>query len=232
MLQLRKSRDRGHADHGWLVSKHTFSFADYHDPAFKRFRKLRVINEDFIQPGQGFDTHSHADMEIVTYVLRGALAHKDSMGNSSVILPGEVQRMSAGSGITHSEYNHSKNESVHLLQIWIHPSRLGLIPGYEQKAFSREAKQNQFCLVASEDGDRGSVEIHQNVKIYASIFTKDFQSDFPVHPGRYLWLHLIQGDLEVNEQRIETGDAVYGSQPEILKIRARADSEFLLFDLV
>lgn len=231
MMTLRKSEERGFADHGWLKSRHTFSFADYQDPNHVHFRKLRVINEDWINPAEGFGTHPHEDMEIITYVLSGALEHKDSMGNSSVILPGEVQRMSAGTGVTHSEFNHSKEDVTHLLQIWIFPREKGLKPSYEQKKFSDELKTNKLCLVASKNGREGSVTIHQDVDLYASILEKEEDISFNIQKDRYLWIQVIKGSLNVNGHSLNSGDAASLSDELSLKLQAPEKAEFLVFDL-
>ncbi|OYU99527.1 MAG: quercetin 2,3-dioxygenase, partial [Burkholderiales bacterium PBB5] len=208
MITLRRSEDRGFADHGWLKSFHTFSFADYHDPAQMGFGNLRVINEDRITPGTGFGTHGHRDMEIISYVLEGALAHKDSMGNGTAILPGEVQRMSAGSGVRHSEFNHAQNDTTHFLQIWILPRRGGIAPGYEQKAFSEADKRGQLRLVASEDGREGSVTLHADAAIRAGLFDGDEAATLALQPGRLTWVHVARGSITANGQVLQTGDAL------------------------
>ena len=198
MVRVRKADERGHADHGWLNTCHTFSFADYYDPEQMGFRSLRVINEDWIKPGMGFPTHPHRDMEIVTYVLEGTLEHRDSMGNGSTITPGEVQRMSAGTGITHSEYNGSRTEPLHLLQIWIIPSINGVTPGYQQQAFSEQEKRGVLRLVASPDGRDGSVTIHQDVNLYAALLDADEELVFSMPAGRHVWLQVVRGRLSAN----------------------------------
>jgi redox-sensitive bicupin YhaK (pirin superfamily) len=231
MIVSRKSADRGHFDHGWLETFHTFSFADYFDPAFMGFRALRVINEDRVAPGEGFETHPHRDMEIVTYVLSGALEHKDSMGNGSVIRPGEVQRMTAGTGITHSEFNGSKEERVHLLQIWILPEKKGLEPSYEQTAFPDEKKRGRLCLVASRDGRDGSVTIHQDAAIYASLLGPGDQAEFALAPGRHAWVQVIRGSIALNGIALASGDGAAASAESLLTFQAAQESEFLLFDL-
>jgi redox-sensitive bicupin YhaK (pirin superfamily) len=231
MLHIRKAAERGHADYGWLNTWHTFSFADYHDPQFMGFRVLRVINEDRVQPGEGFGTHPHRDMEIISYVIDGALEHKDSMGNGTVIRPGEVQRMSAGTGITHSEFNHSSKELVHLLQIWIFPDAKGLEPGYEQKFFSDEDKRGRLRLVASKDGRDGSLTIHQDAALYDSIMEKGMEIEYPVPAGRHVWLQVVCGAVNVNGVSLEQSDGAAISDEDLLKIIAEKDSELLLFNL-
>ena len=231
MLHIRKAAERGHADHGWLNTWHTFSFADYHDPQFMGFKALRVINEDRVQPGEGFGTHPHRDMEIISYVIDGALEHKDSMGNGTVIRPGEVQRMSAGTGITHSEFNHSSKELVHFLQIWIFPDTKGLEPGYEQKFFSDEDKRGRLRLVASKDGRDGSLTIHQDAALYDSILEEGMKIDYPVPAGRHLWLQVVCGAVNVNGVSLGQSDGAAISDEALLKIIAEKDSELLLFNL-
>lgn len=230
-MMIRRAHERGHADHGWLRSFHTFSFAGYHDPQHMGFRALRVINEDWVAPGQGFDTHSHRDMEIITYVLDGELAHKDSMGNASVIRPGEVQRMSAGTGVAHSEFNGSKDRLVHLLQIWILPERTGLTPSYEQKAFPEAERQGRLRLVASRDGRDGSVTVHQDVALYAGLLGEGQRVEQDLAPGRHAWLHLARGSVEVDGELLEAGDAAAISDPGTIRLAARGSAEVLLFDL-
>jgi redox-sensitive bicupin YhaK (pirin superfamily) len=231
MITIRKSEDRGHAEYGWLDTRHTFSFGDYYDPDHRGFRSLRVINDDRVAPGGGFPTHPHRDMEIVTYVLAGALEHEDSMGNGSVIRAGEVQRMSAGTGITHSEYNHSRADPVHLLQIWIHPERTGLQPGYEQKAFPNEEKRGRLCLVASRDGQDGSVTIHQDAAVYATRLASDERVRHDLLPGRHAWVHVARGVSRVNGQRLTAGDGAAFSEVRTIEIVGVEDAEVLLFDL-
>ncbi len=231
MLTIRKSQKRGHANRGWLDSYHTFSFANYYDRNFMGFGNLRVINEDQVQPKMGFPTHSHQNMEIVTYVISGALEHKDSMGNSSVIRPGEVQRMSAGTGVSHSEYNHSDNELVHLLQIWILPEKKGLPPSYEQKMYAPAEKRGQLRLVGSRDGRAGSVTIHQDVNLYASLLATGDKIESEIKRDRLIWLQLIKGKITVNNQAIYAGDAVAMVDESSLVLLAESESEFLLFDL-
>jgi redox-sensitive bicupin YhaK (pirin superfamily) len=208
MLTIRKADERGHADHGWLNTYHTFSFADYYDPSHMGFRKLRVINEDRVQPGMGFPTHPHRDMEIISYVLEGALEHKDSMGNGSVIRPGDVQRMSAGMGITHSEFNHSKSELVHFLQIWILPDKEGLKPSYEQKFFPDDEKRRMLRLIASADGRDGSVTIHQDVNLYAALLESGEEINCVIPPGRHAWLQVARGNAVANGLKLTHGDGL------------------------
>jgi hypothetical protein len=231
MILIRKSSDRGHFDHGWLNTYHTFSFADYHDPKWMGFRTLRVINEDVVKPQEGFPTHAHRDMEIVTYVLEGALQHKDSMGNGSVIVPGEVQRMSAGKGVTHSEYNHSKVDPVHLLQIWILTEKNGIEPGYEQKAFGDEEKKGKLRLIASHDGRDGSVTIHQDTDLYASILKPGEKVSLSLRPGRHAWVQVARGEAAVNGQKLEQGDGAALSDEKSVKLEGKQDAEILVFDL-
>jgi len=233
MITLRKSEERGHFNHGWLNTYHTFSFSDYYDPRFVGFRNLRVINEDRVAPGEGFPTHPHRDMEIISYVLDGALAHNDSMGNGSVIRPGDVQRMSAGRGIRHSEYNANKDELVHFLQIWITPGERGIEPGYEQKLYSPEEKLGKLKLVASPDGSDNSVTIHQDVRLYASLLEKGQEVELQLGQGRYGWLQVARGTAILNGQTLNQGDGAAVGAAELVKI-AGADedrSEVLFFDL-
>lgn len=230
MLKLRPGSERGHADHGWLDSRHTFSFADYYAPAHMGFRQLRVINEDRVQPGRGFGTHPHRDMEIISYVLDGELGHRDSMGNGSVIRPGEVQRMSAGTGVQHSEMNPSPTRPVHFLQIWILPDRPGHAPGYEQTAFPEAERRGRLRLVASPDGAAGSVTIHQDARMYAGLFDAGEHAVHEVAPGRHAWLHVARGAATVNGVELAAGDAVSTSTPGELAISG-AGAEVLVFDL-
>jgi quercetin 2,3-dioxygenase len=231
MVRIRKARERGHADHGWLNTYHTFSFANYYDPEHMGFKELRVINEDRVQPGEGFGTHPHRDMEIISYVLEGALEHKDSMGNGSVIRPGEVQRMSAGTGITHSEFNHSGSELVHFLQIWILPNQESIKPGYEQKVFADEEKLNNMQLIASQDGRKGSVTIHQDVDVYASIIEQDKEIVYHVPAGRHVWLQVARGCVELNGNRLDSGDGAAVSNEDCVTITGKQKAEVLIFDL-
>jgi redox-sensitive bicupin YhaK (pirin superfamily) len=231
MLTIRRSKERGHFNHGWLNTYHTFSFDQYYDPRFMGFRKLRVINEDFVAPGRGFPKHGHRDMEIITYILEGALKHEDSMGNGSVIRPGDVQRMSAGTGVRHSEQNASSEESVHLLQIWILPNTQDLSPGYEQKAFSQDERHNHLRLIASADGRDGSVTVHQDVSLFASIIDAGKAVDHAMNPSRYGWLQVARGTVEVNGERADQGDGVVIVGESDLKLVAVEPAEVLLFDL-
>ena len=231
MIKLRKAKDRGHADHGWLDTWHTFSFADYYDPEQMGFRALRVINDDVVAPGRGFGTHPHRDMEIVTYVLEGALAHNDSMGNASTIVPGEVQRMSAGTGVLHSEFNHSKTDPVHLLQIWLLPARNGLAPSYEQTFFPEEEKRGRLRLVASPDAADGSVRIHQDARLYATLLAPGEEVTHALAPGRHAWVHVARGKASLNGQPLEAGDGAAVSAEEQLTLRGDGHAEVLLFDL-
>lgn len=231
MFTIRKAGERGHADHGWLDTNHTFSFAGYYDPRWMGFSVLRVINEDRVQPGQGFPTHPHRDMEIISLVLEGALEHRDSMGNGSVIRPGEIQRMSAGTGVTHSEYNHSASEVVHFLQIWIVPERERLAPGYEQTTFPVEAKQGRLLLVASPDGRDGSVIIHQNAALYTTILRDGDELLHHLVPGRNAWVHLIRGSALVNGHELAAGDGAAVTDDETIRLTGRRTAELLLFDL-
>jgi len=234
MITIRPGKERGQFDHGWLQTSHTFSFADYFDPRHTQFRALRVINEDFVQPGYGFGTHPHRDMEILTYVLEGGLAHKDNMGNGSTIRPGDVQRMTAGTGVLHSEYNHSKDELVHLLQIWVLPEKKNLEPGYEQKTFSDADKRNRLRLVASRDGRDGSVTIHQDASIYASVLEDGQSVRHPLAPGRHAWIQVARGSVKLNGQPLHQGDGAAASDEQAIEITGSDSSrpaEILLFDL-
>ena len=231
MITIRKSRERGHFDHGWLNTYHTFSFDQYYDPRYMGFRSLRVINEDFVAPGRGFPTHGHRDMEIITYILEGALKHEDSMGNGSVIRPGDVQRMTAGTGVRHSEKNASDGERVHLLQIWILPDAENLTPGYEQKAFSEEERREQLRLIASNDGRDDSVRLNQDVSLFASILDADQEVERVMDPSRYAWIQVARGSISVNGEKAEQGDGVVVVAEPVLKIQAHEPAEFLLFDL-
>ena len=231
MITVRKSSDRGHADHGWLLTYHSFSFADYYDPQEMGWGKLRVINEDRVQPGKGFGTHGHEDMEIISYVLEGQLQHKDSMGNGTIIRPGDVQRMSAGTGVQHSEFNPSPSTLVHFLQIWIEPERPGLKPGYEQKFFTPEDKRGQLRLVASRDGREGSVTVHQDADVYAGLLSSGEQVLHQIAAGRIAYLHLVKGAVRVNGTQLMTGDGAKIESEQDLVIAANEDSELLLFDM-
>ena len=231
MISIRKSKERGHFDHGWLNTYHTFSFDQYYDPRYMGFRSLRVINEDFVAPGRGFPKHGHRDMEIITYILEGALKHEDSMGNGSVIRPGDVQRMTAGTGVRHSEQNASNSERVHLLQIWILPSADNLTPGYEQKAFSEDERRGQLRLIASNDGRDGSVRLNQDVGLFASLLDAGQTIGFAIDPVRYAWIQVARGAITVNDERAEQGDGVVVVAESQLSIKAEAPAEILLFDL-
>jgi len=231
MLTLRLASERGHADHGWLDSYHTFSFANYHDPKHMGFRALRVINEDRVEPGRGFGTHPHRDMEIISYVLEGALEHKDSLGTGSVIKPGDVQRMSAGTGVSHSEYNASKTDEVHFLQIWLEPSEKGIKPSYEQKTFAPADKEARLRLVASPDGSEGSVTIHTDARVYAGLFGSGDQAKLSLAPSRHAWVHVARGRVRINERELEAGDAVALSDESVVAIEGVDTSEVLVFDL-
>jgi len=231
MIKIRRADARGHFDFRWLNTFHTFSFGDYYDPSFMGFRSLRVINEDFVRGGRGFPTHGHRDMEIITYILSGALEHRDSMGNGSIIRPGDVQRMSAGTGVTHSEANPSREEAVHLLQIWILPAEPGLAPSYEQKAFTEDQKQGRLCLVAAADGREGSVTVHQDASVYASVLSKDAEVVHSLTPGRHAWLQVARGEVTLNGELLNQGDGAAISAEEKIAIRGRENAEVLLFDL-
>jgi quercetin 2,3-dioxygenase len=234
MLKIRRASERGHADHGWLSSRHTFSFADYYDPAHMGFRALRVINEDRVAPGEGFPRHPHRDMEIVSYVLDGALAHRDSMGTGSTIRPGDVQRMSAGSGVAHSEYNASKADPVHFLQIWLMPSQRGIAPSYEQKTFTPEQKRAQLRVVAAADGRDGSVVLHTDATLYAGLFGPGESARLALAPGRHAWVHVARGSARVNGQDLAAGDAVALSDESEVVVEGRPEGEVgevLVFDL-
>lgn len=231
MIDIIRSDDRGAADHGWLKAKHTFSFAEYHNPERMGFASLRVINEDRIEPGQGFGTHPHKDMEIVTYIIEGALKHKDSMGNGSVIRPGDVQRMSAGTGVFHSEFNPSSEDTVHLLQIWILPGEKALPPGYEQQHFSREDKLNRWRLLGSSDGRDGSVTIHQDLSLYATHLESGEQLDYTFSPDRRGFLQLISGAAMINGETLHAGDGAALEGVDALSVNADDHVEALLFDM-
>ena len=231
MITLRKSSNRGHADHGWLQSWHTFSFADYHDPAEMGWHGLRVINEDIVQPGKGFGMHGHRDMEIVTWILDGALEHKDSMGNGEVIRPGEAQRMSAGKGVLHSEFNPSQEQATHLLQIWIEPNVRGVRPSYEQTFFPAEERRGKLRLVASHDGREGSVTIHQDAALYAALLAPGETVRHALAAGRHAYLHVARGAVRLNSQSLRDGDGAKIADEAELDIAATSDAEILLFDL-
>ncbi len=231
MIELIPSASRGSADHGWLKARHTFSFAEYQNPQRVRFGPLRVINEDRIAPGQGFGTHPHKDMEIITYPISGAIEHKDSMGNGTVISAGEVQRMTAGSGVQHSEFNHSKSDELHLLQIWLFPDQDGLEPGYEQKGYSRPNKLNQLRLIASRDGRDGSVTVHQKVDLYASILQPGTGVELAIATSHKVFVQMISGVVSVNGQAVSAGDGVQLSGEDRLTIASESEAEFLVFDM-
>lgn len=231
MLQIRRSQERGQADHGWLHSQHSFSFADYYDPAHVSFGPLRVINEDRVQPGRGFGTHGHRDMEIISYVLDGALAHKDSLGTGSTIRPGDVQRMSAGRGVTHSEFNASATDPVHFLQIWIQPDTHGIAPGYEQRHFAAAEKRGRLRLIASPDGAQDSVRIQQDARVYAGLFDGPEQQALPWDPRRRLYVHVARGSIRVNDRMLDAGDALLASGLENLGLKDGQGAEVLVFDL-
>ncbi len=231
MITLRKSEDRGHFDLGWLDTYHTFSFDRYYDPAHMHFRSLRVINEDRVAPGQGFPAHSHRDMEIITYILEGALEHRDNMGNGSVIRPGDVQRMTAGSGVSHSEFNSSRDQIVHLLQIWIMPDGRNLPPSYEQKFFTADDRSGRLRLIASPDGSAGSVRIHQDARVYAALLNHSQSIEHALPPNRYAWIQVARGTLTVNDLELKAGDGAAVSAEQKLKIGAGENAELLLFDL-
>lgn len=231
MIKIRRSNERGHANHGWLDTRFSFSFADYYDPRFMGFRDLRVINEDFIEPAQGFPEHGHRDMEIITYLISGELSHRDSMGNGETIRPNEVQRMTAGTGVRHSEYS-SPTDKTHLLQIWILPEKKNLQPSYEQTYFAPEDKQGRLKLIASRGGDDGSVHINQDVKLYASVLAKDEEVSLALAEGRHAWVQLISGSIDMNGEILNPGDGAAISEETALKLKSGSDNtEFLLFDL-
>jgi len=231
MIEIRRAAERGSSRFSWLSSRHTFSFASYYDPRYMGFGHLRVINDDVVAPGGGFATHPHQDMEILSYVLDGALEHRDSMGNGSVIRPGEVQRMSAGTGVTHSEYNHSKTEPVHFLQIWFLPERRGLQPGYEQKRFSEAEKRGVFRLVASRDGSAGSVSLNQEVDMWTGLFDGEERAAFEIREGREAWLHVARGSVLVNGQRLEAGDGAGVAAAGVLTFAEGDQAEVIVFDM-
>ena len=231
MITQRPADSRGHADHGWLDSHHTFSFADYYDPAHMGFRNLRVINEDRVQPGRGFGTHPHRDMEILSYVLDGGLEHRDSMGTGSVIRPGDVQVMSAGTGVTHSEFNASPTDPVHFLQIWLLPERRGLKPGYQQRSFGTEEKDGRLRLVASPDGRDDSVTIHTDASVYAGVFAAGQRAEHPLASGRHAWVHIARGAARVNGRDLQAGDALALSNEPAVTVEGTSGGEVLVFDL-
>ena len=230
-ILVRRAAERGHGDHGWLDTWHTFSFADYYDPRFMGFRVLRVINEDTVAPGRGFPTHGHRDMEIISYVLEGALEHRDSLGPGSVIRPGDVQRMSAGTGVRHSEFNASATEPVHFLQIWIEPAAAGIAPGYEQKTFTDADKRGRLRLVASPDGADGSVTIHQDARVYATRLQTGEEVEHKLAPGRHAWIQLVRGAARVDGRHLEHGDGAAVSGESAVRLVGEQDAEALVFDL-
>jgi len=231
MITVRPGSERGHFDHGWLDTYHTFSFASYHDPRYMGFRSLRVINEDRVQPAEGFGTHAHRDMEILTWVLEGALEHKDSMGNGSVIRPGDIQRMSAGTGVTHSEFNPSRDELVHLLQIWLLPSRRGLTPGYEEKRFEPESRRGALRLIAARDGRDGAVTIHQDADLWTALLEPAQIVRHSLAAGHHAWLHVARGKVTANGVSVAAGDGAAFSDEPGVEVRATDGAEVLLFDL-
>jgi redox-sensitive bicupin YhaK (pirin superfamily) len=231
MIQVRKSEARGHADHGWLESRHTFSFAGYHDPKFSGFRDLLVINEDRVQGGQGFGKHSHRDMEIISYVLDGELEHKDSLGTGSVLRHGDVQRMSAGRGVVHSEFNHSQDKQVHFLQIWIVPSKEGIKASYEEKRFDTEEKRNRLKLIVSPAGEHGSLGINQDARLYASLLDEGKDVSLELAQGRHAWVQVARGSVELNGKVLDEGDGAAISDEKALKLVGRQAAEILVFDL-
>jgi hypothetical protein len=231
MITLRPSHERGHNNLGWLDTWHSFSFDTYFDPDHRGFRTLRVINEDLVHPKMGFGTHPHRDMEIITYILAGELEHKDSMGNGSRIRPGEVQRMSAGTGVTHSEFNPSLTDPVHLLQVWILPERKGITPSYEQREFPAAERRGKFRLIASRDGREGAVTIHQDAEVYSALLESDEKVSYSLKPNRHAWVQVARGAVTMNGHPLNAGDGAAVSQEEILEIQAGKSSEILLFDL-
>ena len=237
MIKVRSAAQRGHANHGWLDSFHTFSFANYHDPAHMGFRSLRVINEDRVEAGRGFGAHPHRDMEIVIYVLEGGIRHNDSMGTGSVIEPGDVQRMSAGTGVTHSEYNASSSEPVHFLQIWLEPSQRGIAPSYEQKSFSAAEKRGRLRVVASPDARDGSIAIHNDTVLYAGLFAAGEVAQLELAPNRHAWVHVARGSVQVNGKQLHAGDALALSDEPVVRVEGTAgvdvtdSGEVLVFDL-
>lgn len=231
MIKIRKSEERGHMRFSWLDTRHTFSFGEYYDPEHVGFRTLRVINEDVVSPGTGFGTHPHKDMEIITYVIDGAVQHEDSMGNGSIIRPGEVQRMTAGTGVTHSELNPSQADELHLLQIWILPEGDGFDPGYEQRAFGLRDRPGELCLVGSHDGREGSIRIQQDVAMYAGVFAEGDEVSLELTPGRHAWVQLVRGSVQIGTEQLEAGDGAALSEEATLSLRAITPAEVLVFDL-
>ena len=231
MITVRPANERGHAQHGWLDSQHTFSFADYYNPQHMGFRALRVINDDRVQPARGFGTHSHANMEIISYVLEGALQHRDSMGTGSVIRPGDVQKMSAGRGVSHSEYNASPTEPVHFLQIWIEPNQQGIAPSYEQKAFADQEKKGRLRLVASPDARDGSLKLHADALVYSGLFDMGERAELALTPGRHAWVHVARGKVRVNGRDLAAGDGVALSDEPHVQLEGGEGGEVIVFDL-
>ena len=231
MITIRPARERGHVDHGWLDTYHSFSFANYHDPAQMGFRALRVLNDDTVAPGRGFGTHRHEEMEIVSYVLEGAMEHRDSTGAGSVLRPGDVQRMSAGTGVTHSEFNHSDSEPLHFVQIWLLPGQAGLDPGYEEKHFGEEEKRGRLRLIVSPDGRDGSLMIHQDASIYDTIVDYGDRLEHKLDPGRHAWVQVMRGNVVLNDLDLVRGDGVAVSDEPAITLEGRGESELLLFDL-
>ena len=231
MFQVRKAQERGHFNHGWLDTYHTFSFGEYYDPNYEQFRALRVMNEDVVAPAMGFGMHGHRDMEILTFILSGSLEHRDSLGNGSALTPGKVQRMSAGSGIRHSEANPSKTEPVHLYQIWLLPTERGIAPGYEEQVFPQEGRRNRWQLVASPDRAEGSMTIHQDARVYQAELEKDVELSQEIPAGRHAWLQVMQGSVEVNGVNLKAGDGVAVSEESRLTVKAEESAAVLLFDL-
>ena len=231
MINIRKSNERGQADHGWLKAKHSFSFANYYDPKNMGFSLLRVINEDRISAGNGFGVHPHHDMEIITYIIKGALEHKDSMGNTAIIRPGEVQTMSAGTGVRHSEYNHLDNEETHLLQIWIEPKELNIKPAYGKKSFEEQLKANDLVLVVSKDGRNGSLRMNLNAELYASKLKQNKELQFKLNVGKSAWLQLIAGEIQIGDKQLKSGDGAAIEAEAMFHMAALLNSHFLLFDL-
>ncbi len=231
MIEIRRAQERGYADHGWLKSFHSFSFADYYDPKFMNFGALRVINEDRVAPGMGFGTHGHRDMEIISYVLDGALAHKDSMGNGSTIRPGDVQRLSAGTGVQHSEFNHASDQTTHFLQIWIQPNQLGIAPSYEEKHFTAADKRGRLRVVASTEARDGSVKLHADAVLYAGLFNGDEQASVPIPAGRRAYVHIARGRAMINNQPLAAGDAMRLVDEHSVRVDHGDNAEVLIFDL-
>jgi redox-sensitive bicupin YhaK (pirin superfamily) len=231
MLTVRKSGDRGHFDHGWLDTRHTFSFGEYDDPQHRGFRQLRVINEDRVRPGEGFPTHGHRDMEIISYVLEGAIEHKDSLGTGEVLRPGELQRMSAGTGVRHSEFNPSSTDPLHFLQIWIIPEKIGLEPSYEQKAFPVASREGKVQLLASHDGREGSLTLHQDVSLLGALLGPKQTLEVPLAPGRHGWIQVARGQVEVNGVALSEGDGAAVSDERLLRLTGQKTAELLIFDL-